>query len=97
MKELSLAIDQLRLRRPDDPWLIPVRFDDCNIPDLELGVGRTLASIQRADLFGASRDMGSVFFPRASHGRRNHGGHSPAVGKAPLTSRGRAASMAWPR
>lgn len=51
-EELTLAIDQMRIRRPDRPWLIPVRFDDCTIPDLDVGGGRTLASIQRADLFG---------------------------------------------
>ena len=56
-EELNLAIDQLRLRRPDDAWLIPVRFDDCDLPDLQLGAGRTLASIQRADLFGPNRDL----------------------------------------
>jgi len=28
-EELVLAIEQLRLRPPEDPWLIPVRFDDC--------------------------------------------------------------------
>ena len=56
-EELLLAIGQLRLRRPGDPWLIPVRFDDCDIPDLELGTGRTLASIQRADLFGPGRSL----------------------------------------
>jgi hypothetical protein len=55
--ELLLAIDQLQLRRPGVPWLIPVRFDDCDIPDLELGDNRTLASIQRADLFGTGRDL----------------------------------------
>jgi TIR domain/e3 binding domain len=55
-EELLLAIEQLRLRRPYDPWLIPVRFDDCDIPDLELGGGRTLGSINRADLFGDKRD-----------------------------------------
>ena len=55
-EELILAIDQLRRRLPDDPWLIPVRFDDCDIPDLELGAGRTLASIHHADLFGANRE-----------------------------------------
>ena len=27
-EELLLAIEQLRLRQPDDPWLIPVRFND---------------------------------------------------------------------
>jgi hypothetical protein len=54
-EELLLAIDQLRSRPTDTPWLIPVRFDDCVIPDLELGSGRTLGSIQRVDLFGANR------------------------------------------
>jgi WD40 repeat protein len=51
-EELLLAVDQLRLRRPEDPWLIPVRFDECDIPDRDIGGGRTLASIQRSDLFG---------------------------------------------
>jgi hypothetical protein len=55
-EELLLAIEQLRRRRPDDPWLIPVRFDDCDIPDFDLGAGRTLAAINRADLFGANRE-----------------------------------------
>jgi hypothetical protein len=57
-EELLLAIEQLRLRTPDDPWLIPVRFDDCEIPDLEIGGGRSLAWIQRADLFGDLFDEG---------------------------------------
>jgi len=57
-EELTLAVEQLRLRRPDVPWLIPVRVDDCAVPDLEIGGGRTLASIQRADLFGKHRDVG---------------------------------------
>jgi hypothetical protein len=51
-EELVLAVEQLRLRQPDTPWLIPVRFDDCQVPDRDLGDGRTLASIQRTDLFG---------------------------------------------
>lgn len=55
-EELTLAIDQLRLRRPEEPWLMPVRFDDCEIPDRDLGGGRTLASIQVADLFGESSE-----------------------------------------
>jgi TIR domain len=56
-EELLLAIDQMRLRRPGEPWLIPVRFDDCDIPDLELGAGRTLDSFHRADIFGPHRDQ----------------------------------------
>ena len=55
-EELYLAIDQLRQRRPDQLWLIPVRFDDCDIPDIEIGSGRTLASIQRADIFDERSD-----------------------------------------
>lgn len=55
-EELTLAIEQLRLRHPGDPWLIPVRFDDCKIPALDIGAGRTLDYIQRIDLFGDRRD-----------------------------------------
>lgn len=51
-EELVLAIDELRLRRPDRPWLIPVRFDDCQVPDLHIGGSRSLHDIQPADLFG---------------------------------------------
>jgi TIR domain len=51
-EELNLAIDQLRQRRPGVSWLIPVRFDECAIPDFDLGGGRTLSSIQQSDLFG---------------------------------------------
>jgi MinD-like ATPase involved in chromosome partitioning or flagellar assembly len=55
-EELTWAIEELRLRRPGEPWLIPVRFDDSEIPDSYIGPGRTLTSIQRADLFGDSFD-----------------------------------------
>jgi WD40 repeat protein len=54
--ELALAIEELRYHRPDTPWLIPVRFDDCKIPDLDLGGGRTLRSLQSSDLFGDQYD-----------------------------------------
>ena len=54
-EELLLAISELRRRRPLVPWLIPVRLDDCEIPDLEIGAGRTLRWLQQADLFGPHR------------------------------------------
>jgi nucleoside phosphorylase/bifunctional DNase/RNase len=52
-EEFTLAIEEFRRRPAAVPWIIPVRFDACEIPDLELGGGRNLRSIQRADLFGA--------------------------------------------
>jgi TIR domain len=58
-EELALAIDQMRQRRPDEPWLVPVRFDDCEIPDLNLGGGRSLSAIHRADVFPGSFDKGA--------------------------------------
>ncbi len=54
-EELSVAVGELRQRWPHVPWLIPVRLDDCEVPDLDLGGGRTLASLEPADLFGAGR------------------------------------------
>jgi hypothetical protein len=55
-EELALVIEQMRRRPPGEPWLIPVRFDDCDIPDFDIGGGRSLAYIQRADLFGDNFD-----------------------------------------
>jgi TIR domain-containing protein/SIR2-like protein len=58
-EELLLAIEQLRLRPQDDPWLMPVRFDDCEVPDLSIGGGRSLAFLQRTDLFDDQFDEGA--------------------------------------
>jgi hypothetical protein len=58
-EELTLAIDEMRKRSPNVPWLIPVRLDDCDIPDRDIGGGRTLSSIHRADLFGPSTKAGA--------------------------------------
>ena len=57
-EELTLAIEQLRLRRPEEPWFIPVRFDDCHVPDLDIGRGRTLRSLNFVDLFGERSNEG---------------------------------------
>lgn len=59
-EELNLAVAQMRLRRPDQAWLIPVRFDDVELPDIDIGGGRTLNSIQRADLIGPAWDQGAA-------------------------------------
>ncbi len=54
--ELRLAVDQIRLMRPGQVWLLPVRLDDCDLPDFDLGNNRTFNSLQRIDLFGPNRD-----------------------------------------
>jgi DivIVA domain-containing protein len=51
-EELILAVEQMRQRQPEQPWLIPVRLDDCEIPDREIGGGVRLSSLQRVNLFG---------------------------------------------
>jgi hypothetical protein len=53
-EELGMALEQLRLRMPGQPWLIPVRFGDCAVPDIDIGFGRTLSSLATADLFGSA-------------------------------------------
>ena len=58
--ELVLAAEQYRLRPPGRPWIIPVRLDECELPEFDLGAGRTLDSLQRVDLFGPDREQEMV-------------------------------------
>ena len=53
-EELILAVEQIRLRPPGQPWLIPVRFAECAVPEFDLGAGRSLDSLHRVDLFDGS-------------------------------------------
>lgn len=85
-EELTLAIEQVRLRPADRSWLIPVRLDDCQIPHRDLGGGRTLASIQRADLFGDSNDRNATRLVEAIRrilGHQARPAHNPTSGSEP--------------
>lgn len=53
-QELLLAVEQMRLHPPGTPWLIPVRFTPCDVPDLDIGADQTLTSLQHVDLFDGS-------------------------------------------
>lgn len=54
--ELTVAAEEYRLRPPNASWLMTARLDECEIPDFDLGAGRTLGrTIHRADLFGAAK------------------------------------------
>lgn len=57
-EELILAIEEMRKRPPGGtPWLIPIRFDDCEIPEYEIGAGRMLSSLQAVSLFGENQEL----------------------------------------
>jgi hypothetical protein len=58
-EELNQAIEQLRRRQPTNPWLIPVRFSDCQIPNLDIGGGRTLSQLSYVDIFGDREEEGA--------------------------------------
>jgi len=53
--ELRDAIGEYRLYPPGSIFLIPVRLDDCDVPDLEIDATTTLNDLQREDLFPPSR------------------------------------------
>lgn len=49
-EELSVAIEEIRLRPSTKPWLIPVRLDDSKIEPRPIGAGETLLDLQICDL-----------------------------------------------
>lgn len=51
-EELSLAVEEFRLRLPGATWLMPVRLDAGDLPDWDLGAGRVLTDLNHVDLFG---------------------------------------------
>lgn len=92
-EEITLAIDEMRKRPAAEPWIIPVRLDDCRIPDRYIGGGLTFGSLQRADLFGASasgnldRLVSTVLRMLGCQSSATDGGHVHAAssdGRVPL-------------
>jgi hypothetical protein len=51
-EEILAAVEYFHRLPPGRRWLVPIRFDDCILPAWDLGMGRTLASLQQVDLFG---------------------------------------------
>ncbi len=91
-EELVLAIEELRLRSPRVPWLIPVRLDDSPVPLWNIGAGRTLTSLRGVDLFGDQRTEQLAGLIRAIReaDRPQAGDVDPGAG--PLLAKPR-----WPR
>ena len=50
-EELSIAIDNLREKPVDRIWFIPVKLNECEIPDIDIGEGVTLKDLQYVNLY----------------------------------------------
>ncbi len=60
LPEVRDAIELYRARKPGSVFLIPVRFSDCEIPDLAIDSKTTLDDIQIVDLFPPSARASAV-------------------------------------
>ncbi|TAK63961.1 MAG: TIR domain-containing protein [Bacteroidetes bacterium] len=50
-EELNVAIEELRLRNRNQRWFIPVLLNDSKVPNIDIGAGENLDSIQYVKLF----------------------------------------------
>jgi formylglycine-generating enzyme required for sulfatase activity len=50
-EELHLAVKQIRLRPLNVSWFIPLRLDECEIPDWPIAPGLSMRSFQWLDMF----------------------------------------------
>ena len=50
-EELTIAIEELRQRRTDSAWFIPVKLNECEIADRDIGGGDTLRDFQHVNLY----------------------------------------------
>ncbi len=59
-EELTVAVEEFRKRPPESNWLVPVRFDDTDVADWDLGAGRSLRDLNYADIFGEDEIANTV-------------------------------------
>ena len=50
-EELTIAIEELRQRPTNQIWFIPVKLNECEIPDRDIGGGETLRDLQHVNLY----------------------------------------------
>lgn len=49
-EELTVAVEEIRQRKSDSVWFIPVKLSHCDIPDIDIGGGETLTDLHWVDL-----------------------------------------------
>ena len=50
-EELTIAIERLRQLHIDRVWFIPIKLNDCELPDIDIGPGETLEDLNYVDLY----------------------------------------------
>ena len=50
-EELKIAIENLQQKPHDKTWFIPVKLNDCDIPDIDIGEGDTLKDLEYINLY----------------------------------------------
>ena len=73
-EELTIAIEELRQRPTSRAWFIPVKLNDCEIPDRDIGGGETLCDLQLnlyEDWDGCIRRILEVIQPASSETATN--------------------------
>lgn len=76
-EELVLAVEEMRGRPLGAVWFVPVRFDQCKVPDYPLGAGRTVNNLNHLDLLittgtgsrGSLKDCGRSLSQRLNRAR----------------------------
>ena len=76
-EELTIAIEELRQRPVDQAWFIPVKLNECEIPDRDIGGGETLQAFQHVNLYedwnGSIQSILKVVQPASSETVTNTG------------------------
>ena len=50
-EELTIAIEKLRQRHPNREWFIPIKLNECELPDIDIGRGKTLEDLTYVKLY----------------------------------------------
>lgn len=78
-EELTLAIEEYRKMPPGRTWLIPVRIDAGDVPEWDLGAGRTLRDLNYTDLFSGGYAAQAASLVVTIHGVMGEKKLSPAA------------------
>ena len=50
-EELTIAIEKLRQRHPNRKWFIPIKLNECELPDFDIGRGKTIEDLTYVKLY----------------------------------------------